>query len=312
MSPLHGKVVLVTGAARGIGAESALRLAARGARLSLVGLEPDELASVAERCGPDAAWFEADITDRAAIEAAVAGTVERFGGLDILVANAGTASYGTVRTIDPDAFERTIEINLLGSWRTVRAALPHLVERRGYALVVASVAAAAHAPGVAAYCASKAGVEAFANSLRPEVAHLGVDVGVAYFSWIATDLVAAGDEHPAFVFFRSKLRGPAGRTYPLSDAADAMVEGIESRARRVVAPGWVRALLFSRGFIARTLERDARSWAPELVRIAEQEVERRGAREASVPEARHIREALGAEGEATDARSRSGTSGRAA
>ena len=311
MSPLHGKVVLVTGAARGIGAESALRLAARGARLSLVGLEPDELARVAERCGPDAAWFEADITDRAAIEAAVAGTVERFGGIDVLVANAGTASYGTVRTIDPDAFERTIEINLLGSWRTVRAALPHLVERRGYALVVASVAAAAHAPGVAAYCASKAGVEAFMNSLRPEVAHLGVDVGVAYFSWIATDLVAAGDEHPAFAFFRSKLRGPAGRTYPLSDAADAMVAGIESRARRVVAPGWVRAVLFARGFIGRALERDARSWVPELVRIAEQEVERRGAREASVPEASHIREALGAGG-ATGGRSRSGTTGTAA
>ena len=213
----------------------------------------------------------------------MAGTVERFGGLDVLVANAGTAGYGTVRTIDPDTFERTIEINLLGSWRTVRAALPHLVERRGYALVVASVAAAAHAPGVAAYCASKAGVEAFANSLRPEVAHLGVDVGVAYFSWIATDLVAAGDEHPAFAFFRSKLRGPAGRTYPLSDAADAMVAGIEGRARRVVAPGWVRAVLFSRGFLGRALERDSRSWVPELVRIAEQDVQQRGAREASVP-----------------------------
>ena len=122
------------------------------------------------------------------------------------------------------------------------------------------MAAAAHAPGVAAYCASKAGVEAFANSLRPEVAHLGVDVGVAYFSWIATDLVAAGDEHPAFAFFRSKLRGPAGRTYPLSDAADAMVAGIEDRARRVVAPGWVRAVLFSRGFLGRAAR--ARQPAP--------------------------------------------------
>src|ERR671935_126652 len=156
---LDGKVALVTGAARGIGAESARRLARKGARVALVGL-------------------------------------------------------------DPDAFERNIEINLLGSWRTVRAALPHLVDRRGYALIVASVAAAAHAPAMSAYCASKAGVEAFADCLRQEVRHLGVDVGVAYFSWIATDLVAAGDEHPAFVYFRSQLRGAAGRTYPLSDAAE--------------------------------------------------------------------------------------------
>src|SRR5918911_4970396 len=175
--PIAGKTVFITGAARGIGAESARRLARKGARVALVGLEPEELARTATDCGPDAAWFQADITDRVAIEAAVAGTVERFGGIDILVANAGTAAYGTVRTIDPDAFERTIEINLLGSWRTVRAALPHLIDRRGYALIVASVAAVAHAPAMSAYSASKAGVEAFADCLRQEVRHLGVDVG---------------------------------------------------------------------------------------------------------------------------------------
>src|ERR687888_471572 len=264
---LDGKVALVTGAARGIGAESARRLARKGARVALVGLEPEELAKAAANCGPEAAWFEADITDRAAIEAAVAGTVERFGGIDILIANAGTSAYGTVRTIDPDAFERNIEINLLGSWRTVRAALPHLVDRRGYALIVASVAAAAHAPAMSAYCASKAGVEAFANCLRQEVHHLGVDIGVAYFSWIATDLVAAGDEHPAFLYFRSQLRGATGKTYPLSDAADAVERGIERRAKRIVAPGWVRGLLAARGIVGGLLERDARRFAPELVRI---------------------------------------------
>jgi signal transduction histidine kinase len=100
---------------------------------------------------------------------------------------------------------------------------------------------------MSAYCASKAGVEAFADCLRQEVRHLGVDVGVAYFSWIATDLVAAGDEHPAFVYFRSQLRGPAGRTYPLSHAVNAVERGIRRRAKRVVAPGWVRALLATRG-----------------------------------------------------------------
>src|SRR5919108_5990057 len=185
---VQGRTVLITGAARGIGAESARRLASRGANLALVGLEPEGLERVAEQCGAGAAWFEADVTDWDALERAVEGTVERFGGIDAVVANAGIAPTGTVRLTDPAAFERTIEVNLLGAWRTVRACLPHVVERRGYVLVVASLAAVAHSPGMSAYAASKSGVEAFANALRVEVRPLGVDVGVAYFSWIDTDM----------------------------------------------------------------------------------------------------------------------------
>ena len=107
-----------------------------------------------------------------------------------------------VRSTDPAAFERTIEINLLGVWRTVRAALPHVIERQGYVLVIASLAAAVHGPGMAAYSASKAGAEAFADSLRVEVKHLGVDVGVGYFAFIDTDMVRGGDAHPALGRFR--------------------------------------------------------------------------------------------------------------
>ena len=129
---LRGKTVLITGAARGIGAESARQLAARGARVALVGLEPEELARVAEQCGPDAAAFEADVTDVDALQRAVEAAVEHFGGIDVVMANAGVAAAGMVRSMDPDAFERTIEVNLLGVWRTVRACLPHVIERRGY------------------------------------------------------------------------------------------------------------------------------------------------------------------------------------
>ena len=192
----QGRTVLITGAARGLGAETARRLAARGANVALVGLEPDELQRVAAQCGTNAAWFECDVTDVEALERAVQGTVERFGGIDVVMANAGIATGGTVRATDPAAFERTIEINLLGVWRTVRACLPHVVERQGYVLVIASLAAAVHGPGMAAYSASKAGAEAFADSLRSEVRHLGVDVGVGYFSFIDTDMVRGGDEHP--------------------------------------------------------------------------------------------------------------------
>ena len=211
---LQGRTVLITGAARGIGAESARRVAARGANVALVGLEPEELERVATQCGSNAAWFEADVTDLGSLERAVEGAVERFGGIDVVMANAGIATAGFVRTIDPAAFERTIEVNLLGVWRTVRACLPHVIERRGYVLVVASSAAIFHAPGLAPYATSKAGVEAFSDSLRGEVAHLGVDVGVGYFPWIDTDMVRGADAHPAVDGFRERASGPLTRPTP--------------------------------------------------------------------------------------------------
>jgi NAD(P)-dependent dehydrogenase (short-subunit alcohol dehydrogenase family) len=237
---------------------------------------------VAQECGPEAAWFEADVTDPDALESAVEGTVERFGGIDAVVANAGIYAPGTVRAIEPAAFERTIEINLLGVWRTVRACLPHVIERRGYVLVVASVAAAVHGPGMAPYAAAKAGSEAFADSLRVEVKHLGVDVGVAYFSWIATDMVAGSDEHPAFGFARAQLPGPFGKTYPVSKVGDAVVDGIARRRRWVAVPGWVRAILLLRGLAFPLFESAGKQHAPEMDERFERDVEERGA-EASAP-----------------------------
>ena len=279
--PVSGKTVLITGAARGIGAESARRLAARGANLSLVGLEPELLEQVASECG-DAAWFEADVTDRDALQAAVDGTVERFGGIDVVMANAGIGAGGTVRTMDPDSWERVIEVNLLGVFRTIRACLPHVIERRGYILPVASIAAAVHTPGMSAYAASKAGVEALGNSLRGELAHQGVKVGVAYFSWIDTEMVRGADENPATKFMRSKLRGPAGKTYPVSEAGEAVADGVEQRARRIIVPRNFRTLLLARMLIARLTEQSSKRDVPEFVRLMEEEAEKRGA-EASRP-----------------------------
>src|SRR5918995_526587 len=167
----RGKTVLITGAARGLGAETARRVAARGANVALVGLEPEELERVAAQCGVNAAWFECDVTDTETLERAVRGAVERFGGIDVVMANAGVAPAGMVRSTDPAAFERTIEINLLGVWRTVRAALPHVIDRQGYVLVIASLAAAVHGPGMAAYSASKAGAEGVRGPARAAGKH---------------------------------------------------------------------------------------------------------------------------------------------
>jgi NAD(P)-dependent dehydrogenase (short-subunit alcohol dehydrogenase family) len=281
--PISGQVVFVTGAARGIGAAAAKQLAAQGAKVALVGLEPEELARAAADCGPDAAWFAADVTDTAALEAAVQGTVERFGGIDVVIANAGIATGGSVRSIDPAAWERVVEVNLLGSWRTVRAALPHVIERRGYVLQIASVAAIAHAPFMSAYCASKAGVEAFADSLRTEVKPLGVDVGVAYFSWIDTDMVRGADARPGIGTMRRRIGGPLSKTYPLSDVAAAVAQGVERRAKHVTVPGWIRALLPLRGLLAPLIEREGGRAVPDVERELDAVIAREGAAAATAP-----------------------------
>jgi NAD(P)-dependent dehydrogenase (short-subunit alcohol dehydrogenase family) len=279
---LSGKTALITGAARGIGAESARRAAARGARVSLVGLEPEELERVALACGPDAAWFEADIRDWDALARAAEGTVERFGGIDVLIANAGIGAGGTVRTVEPETFERVIDVNLLGTWRTVRTCLPYVIERGGYVLVIASVAAITQIPLMSAYSASKAGVEAFATTLRIETSHLGVDVGIAYLSWIETELVSGADEHPSFAHVRASLPRPFRKTYPLADAGEEVVRGIERRARRVLVPGWLRGLIALRGMIGSASERNWPGTMPEVERLIEQEAAEQG-RDAFAP-----------------------------
>ncbi|KAA2260073.1 SDR family oxidoreductase [Solihabitans fulvus] len=278
-----GKVVLITGAARGIGAEVARRLARQGARLALVGLEGEQLREVAAQCGGDAAAWEADVTDPAALEHAVAGVVERFGGIDVVVANAGIAATGFVRSIDPAAFDRVIEVNLLGVWRTVRACLPQLIERRGYCLVVSSLASIVHVPGNAAYSAAKAGCEAFANSLRAEVRHLGVDVGVAYFSWISTDMVNSADQHPVFGPIRTGMPGLASRTYPVSAVGKAVVGGIARRSKSVYVPGWIGALKLFRALAPGVVDRQAAKFVPAADKAAVRDIEERGAEAASRP-----------------------------
>src|SRR4051794_14863574 len=270
--------ILITGAARGIGAETARRLASRGHRLALLGLEPELLEEVAGGHH----WQEVDVTDRDALTSAIDEAAGKLGGLDVVMANAGVASAGMFGSSDADEWERVIDINLIGVRRTLHAALPHVLASRGYLLPVASMAAIAHAPMMSAYCTTKAGVEAMANCLRVEVAHRGVDVGVAYFSWIDTEMVRGVDARPTFSYMRSRLKGPFGKTYPVGDAAQAIVDGIEARSRIVTAPEWVRYMLPLRGLVQRVAERETLSQMPDIERRWEQDLEQLGA-EASAP-----------------------------
>ncbi|MGW4033391.1 SDR family oxidoreductase [Streptomyces sp. NPDC004838] len=269
---LDGQVAVVTGAARGVGELLARKLSARGARVALVGLEPEELKRVSARLHAESDWWDADVTDQEAMVRVAVEVRERFGKVDTVVANAGVAAGGPFMESDPVAWRRVIEVNLIGSALTGRAFLPYLVESRGYFLQIASLAAITPAPMMSAYCASKSGVEAFAHSLRAEVAHRGVRVGVGYLSWTDTDMVRGADRDGVMRELRQRLPWPANRTYPLGPAVDRIVAGVERRSAHVYAQGWLRGTQAMRGglpaVIAAVGRREMKRFEPRLSAVA--------------------------------------------
>ncbi|MGW3520821.1 SDR family oxidoreductase [Streptomyces hydrogenans] len=269
---LEGQVAVVTGGARGVGELLARKLSARGAKIALVGLEPELLKEVAGRLHTEADWWEADVTDHEAMARVAAEVKERFGKVDIVVANAGVAAGGPFVDSDPVAWRRVIEVNLIGGAVTGRAFLSVLMESRGYFLQIASLAAITPAPMMTAYCASKSGVEAFAHSLRAEVAYKGVKVGVGYLSWTDTDMVRGADQDDVMKELRQRLPWPSNRTYPLGPAVDRIVAGIERRSAHVYAQWWLRGMQSVRGYlpsvIATVGQREMKRFEPRLASVS--------------------------------------------
>ncbi|MFC9554938.1 SDR family oxidoreductase [Rhodococcus sp. NPDC056960] len=279
MPTLRNKVALVTGAARGIGAETSRALARKGVKLVLLDLDAEPLNALAAELGDDVALaVVADVCDLAAVQKAVDAGVAKFGGIDLVLANAGIASYGSVLQVDPATFKRVIDINILGVFHTVRAALPSVIERKGYILVVSSLAAFAPAPGLAAYNASKAGVEHFANTLRLEVAHRGVTVGSAHMSWIDTPLVQdAKADLTAFNQLLAALPGPLGKTTSVDSCVAAFVDGLAGRKRRVYVPRWVELAGWLKAVVtSRVGDRSLLPHVPEILSRMDEEVAKLG------------------------------------
>lgn len=237
---LAGLRVLITGPARGIGADLSRALAARGSRLALVGLEPRRLEELAAELGGGAVAIECDVRDLAALRAAADRAAEALGGLDVVVANAGVA-YGTTADAEgDDERERvTLEVNLLGPMRTVRATLPHITASRGQYVLIASLASMIQMPLLGAYSASKAGVHAYGNALRQELAPRGVAVTVAYFGFIDTDMGRLAGDSGAMNVFTRHIPGPLSHLHPVRVAVAALLRAIERRSRRAIAPGAV-------------------------------------------------------------------------
>jgi len=275
---LNGKVALVTGGARGIGFETARQMHLRGASVAVLDLDATEAREAAERIGPRAIGIGADVTDHGAMLAAVAEVVEKFGGLDVTVANAGIAppTATTARTMPPEQWMQVLDVNLIGAWHTARAALPQVSERRGQIVFIGSIYSFANGLLASPYAVSKAGVEALGRALRAELAPFGASAGVVYFGWVETDLVRDSLDRrdggrgarmlseimPAFLLKRITPE-VAGAT---------LVRALEERAPRAFAPGVWRYISAFRGLLNplldRHVERDAT--VAGLVREAEE------------------------------------------
>lgn len=256
---LNGKVALITGAARGIGFETARALAARGARVVITDLDQSQIEAAAAKIsgGPENVLaLAADASSREEMDRVVAGAVERFGRLDICIPNAGIAPPpGTVREIDPEVFERVVEVNLMGVWRTVRAAMPHVVEARGQFVLIASVYAFFNGVYASPYACAKAGVEQLGRALRVELAANDTHAAVAYFGFIDTEMVRSTfDRDARGGDFQARIPPPLNRRLTAAQAGEALAQGIERRKARIIAPNVWKLLFYSRGFLGPGLD----------------------------------------------------------
>ncbi len=264
-SSFKGQVVLITGAASGIGAATALEVLAQCGVPVLVDCDAEPLAAMAARCGDEVLHLVADVTDLPAMEQVVAQTLARHGRIDVVFANAGVAAFGPVSLVDPQAWKRCVEVNVFGVFNTVRAALPAVMQVRGYVLINASVSAFAHPPVVSAYAASKSAVEAMGNSWRIELASHGVDVGVVYAGTVRTPLLTEGALHPGFVRLHAATPAPLNRETSPQHAARVIVRGMQARKSRIWIPGWVRILYALRALLHMPFaERELRRAAPQI------------------------------------------------
>jgi NAD(P)-dependent dehydrogenase (short-subunit alcohol dehydrogenase family) len=261
---LTGKVALVSGGARGIGFATARALLARGASVVIVDLEAEAAEQAAARLHDSRALgLAGNVSDRGAMQRAVAAAVERFGGLDVVVANAGIASrVATFRATPSETFDRVIDVNLMGVVRTVDAALPEIIRRKGHVVVISSIYAFTNGIGAISYAMSKAAVEQFGRALRVELAQHGASASVAYFGFIDTEMVhRAIDADPLANSMFQTLPKPLHKRLSPQVAGESIVRGIERRAPRIIRPRrWV-IMSVLRGILGplsdAQLERDA-------------------------------------------------------
>jgi NAD(P)-dependent dehydrogenase (short-subunit alcohol dehydrogenase family) len=254
---LKGRVVAITGSTGGLGSAVAKALIAKGARLALFDLDGAATAAQARALGDDrqAHGWAVDVSSLASLKAAMDETARHFGGIDVTIANAGITAVESILTADTGRFERVIDVNLNGVWRTFRAALPHVQSRQGYLMAISSMAAFVHSPMQASYAASKAGVWAMCDSIRLELRHLRVGVGSVHPTFFPTPMMDVIHTDPvANRIWRGNKSG-IWKMVSLESVVDAIVRGIEAREDMIAVPKQNGLVARMPGLLRKIIER---------------------------------------------------------
>jgi short-subunit dehydrogenase len=221
------KVVFITGASSGIGRALALALARRGASLGLLARRAEtlrELVTDVEQAGGRALALPGDVRDAVAVRAAAEELRQRFERIDVLIANAGIATTGHITEVRPEDVNEVMSINVVGAANSLAAVLPEMVARgEGHLVAISSLSAYRGLPKSAVYCASKAALSAFFESVRVDLRRTGIDVTIIHPGFIKTPLTAGRKAQMPYLM-------------ELDDATAKIVRAIEARRKSYAFP----------------------------------------------------------------------------
>lgn len=247
---LTGAVVLLTGAAQGLGRELLLELQRRGARVVALDVDAAALEALQRELAPGGAAFPCDVGDAAASRDVVARVLAEYGRLDVLVVNAGIERVSLLWDMEAESFERVIAVNLLGAFNIIKPSLGPVASAGGHILAIASVAALLPWPLGAAYGASKAGLESLMRSLRFELAGSGASCGTAYLGFVDTAMARRAFAAPQAKALLDRMPNRLLGVLPVQQAptvARALADAIERRQTRCFMPFMTRMTFILRG-----------------------------------------------------------------
>ena len=248
--------IAITGSTGGLGSALAKALHAKGAKLALLDLDGAAAQQQAASLGGPARakGWTVNVRSMDSLQQAIDAAAAHFGGLDLVIANAGITEMEALVNGSEATFTRVIDINLNGVWRTFKAAVPHVQKRKGYLLAISSMAAFIHSPLQSSYAASKAGVWAMCDSIRLELRHLGVGVGSVHPTFFPTPMMDGVFADAAGNRIWDGNKGGIWKMVTLASVVTAIVEGIEQRSDMIVAPKRIGLITRAPGVFRKAVE----------------------------------------------------------